>query len=633
MDRIKATVFDVDNVHPHNADFASGGEGKILISALHGGGYYTPYQTTNALVRVAASVKPVPIDEYPNLRVYFEVTDPDDLSHYEGKTVPGTSHVQGDNNPNDNRDPDRRMTTGTGQDYAKYQVDCLGSSRSSALVVTNQTAIAETVLQITNRYAGDNYQVRATLQKPHNQEPFDTRTSWTTNQAYTVSSISESATMIAWKRVYVEQDSMYSLGATLTADAAAGATNLTVDAVSDFKAGDPVAVFWKTGGHHAQIVARNPVVALTGGGGTGASAEAAILSGAVSGIEVTAAGSGYTTVPAVSVAGNPGGGASAQARLTPTSVGAIAVTSGGSGYATAPTVTLSPPHVSGGVQATATATVNSGQVTGITVTQPGSGYEVPPTVAFSGGGGVGAIAAAGLTPTSVLRIDVAQGGSGYVPNVTIAPPLPQAVMKFSGLRPAAEPPTYQVDRRYLPQAFGHLPDGSDGGAFIEFKDAPTGSGKVPKYAVFPHQLAEEDYADYWFNGFTERHENILHILAARREISGSLGVHFPIRRSCIVYVIDNVGLQPDGTSSAPDIQRDETLVHEIGHRFGLNPNAGGMYLYIDQTGNNELSHNGIEICIMSYDNFDNGMTEFSIDCLFNGSSHGSHDSLREAEDK
>ena len=476
-DWVRATVFEVEKVHPLNVDFTPGQEGKVLISAKHGGGYHTTNQTADARVRITASVKPIPTASSTNLVVYFEVTDPDDLSHYEGKSTPGTPNIQGDENPNDNRDTARRMTSGTGADYTAYQNACLtAAGRTASVTVTSQTAIAETTLLITDRYSGDNYQVRATTREPHSRGSFDTRTSWTTNAPHSVSSIAESATMIAWKRVYIEQDNMYTLGATITANAPAGATTLMVDSSADFGVGDAVVVFWPSGTFNTTITATN---------------------------------------------------------------------------------------------------ANS---------------------------------------------------------VTIANGLPQAVTPYAGIRPQAEPGTYTVDRRYLKQAFGDAPDGSDGGAFIEFMDAPSGSGKVPKYSVFPNSQTELAYATYWYYNLWNKDLNILHLLAARREVSQSLGVHFGIRRSCIIYVLDNTGQQADGSLVMPEIQREETVSHEIGHRFGLAPSLGGNYSYIDGVGNNQLSHDGAEICIMSYDNVDNVITEFSVECLLIGSYPNAGNSLRDIND-
>jgi FtsP/CotA-like multicopper oxidase with cupredoxin domain len=65
-----------------------------------------------------------------------------------------------------------------------------------------------------------------------------------------------------------------------------------------------------------------PIVTLTGGGGTGAKAEALILNGGINQIRVTNPGTGYTSAPAVTVTG--GGGTGARA---------VAITAGAAGAA------------------------------------------------------------------------------------------------------------------------------------------------------------------------------------------------------------------------------------------------------------------------------------------------------------
>ncbi len=56
-----------------------------------------------------------------------------------------------------------------------------------------------------------------------------------------------------------------------------------------------------------------PTVSITGGGGTGATAEAVVAQGVVTAINLTNAGSGYTTLPAVTLSGGGGTGATATA--------------------------------------------------------------------------------------------------------------------------------------------------------------------------------------------------------------------------------------------------------------------------------------------------------------------------------
>jgi len=80
-------------------------------------------------------------------------------------------------------------------------------------------------------------------------------------------------------------------------------------------------------------------------------------------------------------------------------VSGITVTAGGTGYTSAPTVTIT----GDGTGATATATVDLtpgsptlGQVTAVTLDTVGSGYTVAPAVTFAGGGGTGAAATAAV---------------------------------------------------------------------------------------------------------------------------------------------------------------------------------------------------------------------------------------------
>ncbi|SDS41923.1 Phage tail tube, TTP, lambda-like [Pseudomonas prosekii] len=58
-----------------------------------------------------------------------------------------------------------------------------------------------------------------------------------------------------------------------------------------------------------------PSVAITGGGGTGATATAVLTGGSVTGITITNKGSGYTSVPTLALTGGAGSGATATANL------------------------------------------------------------------------------------------------------------------------------------------------------------------------------------------------------------------------------------------------------------------------------------------------------------------------------
>jgi len=155
------------------------------------------------------------------------------------------------------------------------------------------------------------------------------------------------------------------------------------------------------------------------GDGSGATAEATVgANGAVTGVNITNPGTGYTA--ATVTIGGTGAGATADATVTPTGiVTAIAVTAGGAGY-TAPTVTIS----GGGATTQATATA-FGKIDQLTLDGAGSGYTFP-TVDIDwpdDPNGVQAIAHVEWDQNTgaITAIVLDNAGSGYaqVPNVVI----------------------------------------------------------------------------------------------------------------------------------------------------------------------------------------------------------------------
>lgn len=76
-------------------------------------------------------------------------------------------------------------------------------------------------------------------------------------------------------------------------------------------------------------------------------------------ITILDGGQGYSTAPTVTFSGGGGTGATAQALITNGSVTSIIVTSGGTGYTSPPTVTISNPQVDRGTVARATAVLST----------------------------------------------------------------------------------------------------------------------------------------------------------------------------------------------------------------------------------------------------------------------------------
>ena len=162
-------------------------------------------------------------------------------------------------------------------------------------------------------------------------------------------------------------------------------------------------------------------------------------------------------------------------------------------------------------------------------------------------------------------------------------------------------------------------------------DAPSGSGKVPKYSEFPDHHVWANYAIYWFENHAHRQNNILHLLAANAESSGrfagwswNVGNVYNVANQSICVVFTGV--------ISCDIERDETVVHEIGHRFDLVAEVGDRFSYIDSYSFTQ-NHDASDYCIMSYENnWHNALSKFSYFAIILGSSDNSNDSLRDHND-
>ena len=157
-----------------------------------------------------------------------------------------------------------------------------------------------------------------------------------------------------------------------------------------------------------------PNIIISGGGGTGASAEVTV-NGSLFSIEVNNGGSGYLTQPLVSVVGGGGIGATAQAVITGGVVSRVLVEQPGTGYTSQPLISITG---GGGSGATATASVR-GPIQSATLTSGGSGYTSLPTVTVNSG--TGALAQPIVINGRIVSIAIINSGEGYTtaPNVVI----------------------------------------------------------------------------------------------------------------------------------------------------------------------------------------------------------------------
>lgn len=123
-----------------------------------------------------------------------------------------------------------------------------------------------------------------------------------------------------------------------------------------------------------------PLISITSGGGSGATATANISGGQIATVVVTSPGLGFTGQPTISV--TAGSGATGTARLIPTTVGSITLTNnGGSTYTDVPTVNIN----SVGSGATPLAVVM--RAVSATVVSVGTGYSQGDQLLVTGGVG------------------------------------------------------------------------------------------------------------------------------------------------------------------------------------------------------------------------------------------------------
>ncbi len=143
----------------------------------------------------------------------------------------------------------------------------------------------------------------------------------------------------------------------------------------------------------------------------------------VAGIAVTAGGSGYSNGDQVTVSGSDGNGNTvvATGAAIVDAGGAIIgvnITAAGSGFA-GPVTSVAVSSASGGSGATLAASLG---VVGVSLVNAGDGYTGNPTLSFTGGGGTGATATASVSSGVVSGLTLANGGSGYtsIPTVLIS---------------------------------------------------------------------------------------------------------------------------------------------------------------------------------------------------------------------
>ena len=177
---------------------------------------------------------------------------------------------------------------------------------------------------------------------------------------------------------------------------------------------DPSKGYYSWDGNNVVNIGSVGIIAVTNGGsgysnvptvtisapndtnGTQANAVATVLSGVVQTVSLNDGGSGYyaNSVPTVTIAGGGGSGATAIAGVITFATGTASavVVSGGTGYTNAANTVITFSG-GGGTGAAGTAVLKGGQILEVIITNPGSGYTNAANlvVTASGGGGTGAV--------------------------------------------------------------------------------------------------------------------------------------------------------------------------------------------------------------------------------------------------
>jgi len=202
-------------------------------------------------------------------------------------------------------------------------------------------------------------------------------------------------------------------------------------------------------------------VSVSGGGGTGAAGLAAVFNGAVIGIAVSTAGTGYFATPTVTIdppTGTPPMTALAKAVVDPTNgvITAVVVTNPGSGYLAVPNVTIvGPGNTGSGATAIAILDLVSGTIPAVAVTNGGSGYQGPTVLIDPGlSGGSGATATATVDPvtTGITGFTVTNPGSGYWLLRNSNGTLTGAIRKFYDSLPGLGAANANTNGLYIPMA-------------------------------------------------------------------------------------------------------------------------------------------------------------------------------------
>jgi len=187
------------------------------------------------------------------LNLWFRVVDPPDTAPY---VVQANDAHDKDNKDSFSGGKGILMTSGC-NDFSA-QSTCAALNGGVLATTSGPDGKVELVLEATDRFAGDNYQILASFGAPGDDGKFAC-------EEESPNTCAKSAPITAWKRIYEEQHAMFRRGSFLEKDALAGDTDIFVKDVKMFHPGDHVVLVHSDGGgarpvsesHFVEVVPRD----------------------------------------------------------------------------------------------------------------------------------------------------------------------------------------------------------------------------------------------------------------------------------------------------------------------------------------------------------------------------------------
>ncbi len=192
------------------------------------------------------------------------------------------------------------------------------------------------------------------------------------------------------------------------------------------------------------------------------------------------------------------------------------------------------------------------------------------------------------------------------------PDINTTISKWSGIRlNVTNPDAYDTSDQFIDLSFGDI----SCGMFVEFVNAPLGSGFVPKYKLFENLAQVNQYSLFWFKHHEDNilnKNNVFHWIPAfdHNVPNTPDNPYINISNAWSVAGLNlNILFHSrfDTGANSPDVvekKKARTLIHEFGHQFDIMNNHVDEPLP-DHPNPSEICNNSINNChtykcVMSY---------------------------------